>query len=110
MSILTILTMCFMEYLRAWDKYLAEKLAMDQFVTNAQNMAQRMSDKHNSAKPHKSYIDLGDRTIQCEITNSKEIFVIVNDNRVPLAAAHLVEKPSLMNNITLLRYVKQKLG
>jgi hypothetical protein len=113
MCILAILAMSFMEYLKAWDKYLAEKLAMDQFVKNAQAMAQRMSDKHSSAKTHKSYIDLGDRTIQCEITSSKEIFVVVDGNRVPLDSVHLVQKPSLVNNITLLRlpiaYVNQKL-
>lgn len=111
MSILVLLAMSLMEYLKAWEKYLSEKLVMDQFVTNARVMAQRMSDKHSSAKTHKSYIDFGDETIQCEITSEKEIFIVIKGERVPLASAHLVQKPSFINNMTLLRipiaYIKQ---
>lgn len=87
-----------MEYLKAWDKYLTEKAAFDQFIANAKMMAQKISDRHASAKTHKSFIDLGDRTVECEITQDREIFVLDDKRqRVPLASSNLLPMPSLLN-------------
>jgi hypothetical protein len=98
MAMLILIAVTFMEYLKAWDAYLTEKLAFDQFITNAKMMAQKISDKHASAKTHKSWIDLGERTIQCEITQDKEIFIFNDQNeRVPLSTSNLVPIPSIFN-------------
>ncbi|RCI02170.1 hypothetical protein CU098_002121 [Rhizopus stolonifer] len=95
-----------LEYLKAWDHYMTEKLAMDQFIQNAKLMAGRLSDKHASAKTHRSYIDLGHRTLECEITEDKEIFIIQQDKRLPLSSSQLIQKPNIFNTF-LLRYPVQ---
>lgn len=101
MIILVIVSVTLMDYLKAWDKYLSDKLAFDQFVINAKMMATKISDKHASAKTHKSWIDLGHgygKKIQCEITPEKEIFILNEKNeRVPLDSANLLPFPSLFN-------------
>lgn len=96
MVILGVFAMCMLEYIKAWDKYLTDKVAFDQFIKNAKLMAQKISDKHTSAESHKSFIDLGDRTVKCEITRDKEIFVL-NDKgeRVPFSSSILLPPPSL---------------
>jgi hypothetical protein len=96
--ILALCVQSLIEYLKAWDKYLTEKLAFDQFIQNAKLMAQKISDRHASAKSHKSFIDLGDKTIECEITKDREIFIFdENKQRVPLSSSSLLAMPSLSN-------------
>lgn len=96
MVILGVFAMCMLEYIKVWDKYLTDKVAYDQFIKNAKLMAQKMSDKHASADSHKSFIDLGDRTVICEITRDKEIFIL-NDKgeKVPFSSSILLPPPSL---------------
>lgn len=102
MTILVLVAVSLMDYLKAWEKYFTEKLTFDQFITNAKSMAQKISDKHASAKTHKSFIDLGDRTINCEITKDKEIFIFNEKNeRVPLSSSNILPMPSIWNTVLL---------
>jgi hypothetical protein len=109
MILLSLVAVSFMEYLKQWDRYLTEKIAFDQFISNAKMMAQKISDKHASAKTHKSYIDLGERTIQCEITPDREIFIFNEKNqRVPLSTANMVPSPSIFS-VSIFRIPRQLL-
>ncbi|GAN11040.1 DnaJ-domain-containing protein [Mucor ambiguus] len=102
MAIFGIAAMSLLEYIKAWDNYMTEKLAFDHFVSNAKLMAQKISDKHATAKTHKSFIDLGNRTIKCEITPTKEIFIFNEKNeRVPLSSTNLLQKPNILNTVVL---------
>lgn len=113
MVIIGIAAMGVLEYIKAWDTYMTEKLAFDQFISNAKLMAQKISDKHATAKTHRSFIDLGNRTIRCEITSSKEIFIFNEKNeKVPLSSSNLLEKPSILNSVVLripIQFVKKHL-
>lgn len=102
MTVCIFIAITVMDYLKAWEKYFTEKLTFDQFITNAKSMAQKMSDKHASAKTHKSFIDLGDRTINCEITENKEIFILNEKNeKVPLSLVHILPMPSIWDTVLL---------
>ncbi|OAD03076.1 hypothetical protein MUCCIDRAFT_162673 [Mucor lusitanicus CBS 277.49] len=102
MVIFGIAAMSVLEYIKAWDNYMTEKLAFDHFVSNAKLMAQKISDKHATAKTHKSFIDLGNRTIKCEITPAKEIFIFnEKSEKVPLSSANLLQKPNILNTVVL---------
>lgn len=111
MSLLCITAVTFMEYLKAWEKYYNDKLVFDQFIVNAKKMAQKMSDKHASAKTHKNWIDLGDRILRCEITKDKEIFLLNEDNeRLPLSSEYVVPFPNIFDTTlfrTPLNYFKR---
>ncbi|KAL7333281.1 DnaJ subfamily C member 1 [Mucor circinelloides] len=113
MFILGIAAMGILEYVKAWDTYMTEKLAVDHFVSNAKLMAQKISDKHAAAKTHKSFIDLGNRTIKCEITPTKEIFVFNEKNeRVPLSSSNLLQKPNILNSVVFripIQFIKKHL-
>lgn len=103
MVILGVFAMCMMEYLKAWDKYLTDKVAFEHFIKNAKMMAQKISDKHASAESHKSFIDLGDRTLKCEITRDKEIFILnEKGERIPFSSSTLLPSPSL-RDLSLVR-------
>jgi hypothetical protein len=98
MILLAISALTVLEYMKSWDTYMSEKLTFDQFTNNAKKMAQKISDKHMTSKTHNSFIDLGDKTIRCEITASKEIFIFNEENeRIPLSASNLLKKPSIFN-------------
>ncbi|KAI8642479.1 hypothetical protein BD408DRAFT_416590 [Parasitella parasitica] len=113
MVVIGIGAMCILEYIKAWDTYMTEKLAFDQFVSNAKLMAQKISDKHAAAKTHRSFMDLGNRTIRCEITPTKDIFIFNEKNeKVPLLSTNLLEKPSILNSVILcipLQFAKKHL-
>ncbi|KAG2200824.1 hypothetical protein INT47_001355 [Mucor saturninus] len=107
MGILICVAVTLLDYLKAWEKYFTEKITIEQFILNAKSMAQKMSAKHASAKTHKSFIDLGDRTLNCEITEAKEIFILNEKNeRVPLTVAHILPMPSIWD--TLLMRIPKK--
>jgi hypothetical protein len=99
MLLLLIVVVSLMEYIKMWDKYFTEKTTLDIFIKNAQKMATQISEKHASAKTHKSFIDLGDnRVITCEITPEREILVSDQEGQmVPLSTSTLAQKPSLLN-------------
>ncbi|KAI8878121.1 hypothetical protein K501DRAFT_259180 [Backusella circina FSU 941] len=99
MFLLLIIVVSVMEYIKMWDSYFTEKTTLDIFIKNAQKMATQISEKHASAKTHKSFIDLGDnRVITCEITPEREI--LVSDEKgqmVPLSTSTLAKRPSFLN-------------
>ncbi|KAI9487162.1 MAG: hypothetical protein EXX96DRAFT_552052 [Benjaminiella poitrasii] len=107
MIVLSILSLSILEYIKSFDTYLTEKMALDEFVKNAKLMAQKISDKRQQFQTHKSFIDLGDRTIRCEITAEKEIYIFNEKNeKVPLSSANLVKKPTIFNTF-LFRVIKR---
>lgn len=112
MIIIALLSLTMLEYLKAWASYWTERAMMEQFIENAKIMAQRISDKHLSAKTHKSYMDFGTRTIQCEITKDREIVMMDSKgHRVPLDIDKIIEKPGLysISIIRALSYTVQSL-
>lgn len=109
MSVLSVIALVCMEYLKAWEKYFNDKVAFDQFIVNAQSMAQKLSDRHAAAKTHKNWIDLGDRVIRCEITKEKEIFLLdEKDQRVPLTSQNAVPFPSILDTSLFRVFYKLK--
>ncbi|KAI7901932.1 uncharacterized protein BX663DRAFT_512940 [Cokeromyces recurvatus] len=110
MVLLSIITLSVLEYIKSYDNYLTEKLAIEEFIKNANLMAQKISDKrqiNNSNETHKSFIDLGDRTIECEITAEKEIFIFnEKKEKIPLSTSNLLKKPSILH-ISLFRYARK---
>lgn len=102
MAILICVAVTLLDYLKSWEKYFTEKITIEQFISNAKDMAQKISAKHASAKTHKSYIDLGDRTLKCEITETKEIFLLNEKNeRVPLTVNSILSMPSIWDTLLL---------
>jgi hypothetical protein len=100
MIIIAVLFLGLMEYIKAWSNYWTERVVLEKFIENAKTMAQKMSDKHLSAKTHKSYMDLGNKTIQCEITKEKDIWVVnQKGERVPLEISAVLEKPNFYSII-----------
>ncbi|KAI8338778.1 hypothetical protein EDC96DRAFT_578737 [Choanephora cucurbitarum] len=106
MVLLILLIGSCVEYVKAWDRYLTEKMALDHFVKNATSMAHQLSDRHASAMTHRSFIDMGDRTIQCEINSKREIFILEKGVRLPLDSVHLIQRPNVFN-LTLFRMLTQ---
>ncbi|KAI8977380.1 hypothetical protein BDF20DRAFT_913709 [Mycotypha africana] len=110
-----IITGIVLDYLRQLDAYFKEKIVIDEFMKNAKLMAQRLDDNNsesneksrqgrqrkqrkNTSTPltHKSFIDLGDRVLACEITKDKEIFILNEKNeRLPFTVSNVLKKPSI---------------
>ncbi|KAI9022299.1 hypothetical protein CLU79DRAFT_752089 [Phycomyces nitens] len=103
MSALMILITGIMEYISVYLAYLQEAHQLDQFIKSSQKVI-KSTRRRPTSGIQKSYIDLGDRVLDCRIRSDQTIWVVNDQGQEVLFGSDLIKRPSMTENIFWIRW------